>query len=112
MKIQVSPSILSADFSKLGEEIASVEPYCQRIHFDVMDGHFVPNISFGAPVMKWVKTDKPIDAHLMIENPEKYLEDFVKAGADLVIVHEEACSDLKGVLSKIKELGSRNWCLC
>ncbi|MEK7085868.1 MAG: ribulose-phosphate 3-epimerase [Patescibacteria group bacterium] len=91
MKIQIAPSILSADFGKLNEEIALVEPYSDRIHFDVMDGHFVPNISFGAPVMKWVKTKLPIDVHLMIENPWRFFDSFVKAGADLIIVHEEAC---------------------
>lgn len=107
MKIEVSPSILSADFSKLGEEIREMEPYSDRIHFDVMDGHFVPNISFGAPVLKWVKSRLPIDAHLMIENPEKYVEDFVKAGATTVIVHQEACGDLGAVLKQIADLGAK-----
>ena len=123
MKIQIAPSILSADFGKLNEEIALVEPYSDRIHFDVMDGHFVPNISFGAPVMKWVKTKLPIDVHLMIENPWRFFDSFVKAGADLIIVHEEVCGgsgccgggdcggcggeefELPEVLKQIKKLG-------
>lgn len=105
MKIQIAPSILSADFGKLNEEISWVEPHSDRIHFDVMDGHFVPNISFGAPVMKWIKTKLPIDAHLMIETPERFCDDFVKAGADLIIVHEEACLDLPKVLDYLKGLG-------
>ncbi len=111
MKIQIAPSVLSADFGKLTEEIAEIEQYCDRIHFDVMDGHFVPNISFGAPVMKWIKSSLPIDVHLMIEHPWKYFEDFVKAGGDLIIIHQEACEedgeqfDLKNVLGMIKKLG-------
>ena len=105
MGVQIAPSILSADFNILGKEIAEVESAVDRIHFDVMDGHFVPNISFGAPVLKWLKTELPIDAHLMIENPENYVEDFAKAGADLIIVHSEACSDLESILKKIKDLG-------
>lgn len=109
-KIQIAPSILSADFGRLAEEIALIEPYSERIHFDVMDGHFVPNISFGAPILKWVKTKLPIDVHLMIEHPWLYLEDFVKAGASLIIVHEEACAkagkfSLVNVLKMIKKLG-------
>lgn len=109
-KIQIAPSILSADFGKLAEEIVLIEPYSDRIHFDVMDGHFVPNISFGAPILKWVRTKLPIDVHLMIENPWVYIEDFVNAGADLIIVHQEACrksgkASLENVLKKIKKMG-------
>src|SRR3990167_8165388 len=102
MKIQIAPSILSADFGKLNDELAEVAPYSDRIHFDVMDGHFVPNISFGAPIMKWLKTDLPIDVHLMIENPWNFFDDFLKAGGDLLIVHAEACPDLADTLKKIK----------
>ncbi|MBI2634467.1 ribulose-phosphate 3-epimerase [Candidatus Peregrinibacteria bacterium] len=108
MNIQVAPSILSADFGRLNEEIKEVEPYSDRLHYDVMDGHFVPNISFGAPVMKWIKTKLPIDVHLMIEHPWDFFEDFVKAGADTLIVHAEACKDLKGVLGTIRDLGVKN----
>lgn len=109
-KIQIAPSILSADFGKLSAEIAEVEPYSDRIHFDVMDGHFVPNISFGAPILKWVKTKLPIDVHLMIEHPWLYLADFVKGGGGLIIVHEEACArsgkhSLVNVLNMIRKLG-------
>lgn len=105
MKIQVAPSILSADFGKLNQEVSSIEPYGDRIHFDVMDGHFVPNISFGAPVMRCVKTKLPLDVHLMIENPWRFFEDFVEAGADTIIVHSEACRNLKVVLREIKKFG-------
>lgn len=111
-KVQIAPSILSADFGKLTQEIAEVEPYTDRIHFDVMDGHFVPNISFGAPILKWVKTKLPIDVHLMIENPWLYLEDFVKSGGDLIIVHSEVCAksgknSLVNVLRMIRKLGAQ-----
>ena len=99
MKIKIAPSILSADFGKLNEEIASVEKYVDMLHVDVMDGHFVPNLTFGAPVISCIKTDLPMDLHLMIEHPERYLEDFVKAATtnglsqkDISItVHQEAC---------------------
>lgn len=107
MEIKVSPSILSADFGRLNEEIASVEPYSDTIHVDVMDGHFVPNITIGAPVVKCIKSDLPLDVHLMIENPENYVEDFAKAGADRIIVHYEACKDFRAALEQIKELGAK-----
>ena len=113
MKIKIAPSILSADFGKLNEEIASVEPYVDMLHVDVMDGHFVPNITIGAPVVACLQTKLPLDIHLMIEHPEKYLEDFVKAatknGIDKknvsITVHQEACKDLHGVLQQIKAMG-------
>lgn len=110
-KVQIAPSLLSADFGKLNEQVALIEAFSDRIHFDVMDGHFVPNISFGAPVMKWVKTNLPIDVHLMIEHPWKFFEDFKVAGGDVLIVHSEACEkegkewDLRKVLEKIREMG-------
>jgi len=94
MKIKISPSILSADFGKLNEEIASVEKYSDYIHVDVMDGHFVPNITIGACVVGSIKTRLPLDVHLMIDNPEQYLEDFSKAGAKILTVHFEACKNL------------------
>lgn len=107
MKVQIAPSLLSANFGRLNEEVTLIEPYANRWHFDVMDGHFVPNISFGAPVMKWIKTALPIDVHLMIEKPWLYFEDFKKAGGDLIIVHEEVCAEtgefsLGNVLRMIK----------
>ncbi|MBU4485260.1 ribulose-phosphate 3-epimerase [bacterium] len=109
MKKQIAPSILSADFSKLGEEIQAVEKAgAEVIHFDVMDGHFVPNITIGPAVAKSIRkcTKLPIDAHLMIEDPEKYIEAFAKAGVDWISVHVEAC-DLEKLLPKIKSLGCR-----
>ncbi|MEK7672450.1 MAG: ribulose-phosphate 3-epimerase [Patescibacteria group bacterium] len=107
MKVQIAPSILSADFGKLNEEMAELEPFCELFHVDVMDGHFVPNITIGAPVVSCLNTRLPLDVHLMIENPEKYVEDFVKAGSDRIIVHSEACKDLRGVLQLIAKLGAK-----
>ncbi len=106
MQLKIAPSILSADFGKLNEEIAFLEPYADLLHVDVMDGHFVPNITIGAPVVRCLKTALSLDVHLMIEHPEKYIEDFVKAGSSRIIVHSEACSDLATVLWRIKELGA------
>jgi len=105
MDIKIAPSILSADFGKLNEDINTIEPYCEFIHIDVMDGHFVPNISFGAPVVKWIDSEKPLNVHLMIENPEKYMKDFVKAGGDRIVVHVEAVDDLRKVIDDIHEMG-------
>ena len=105
MKIKIAPSILSADFGKLNADIKTIEKYVDLIHVDVMDGHFVPNITIGAPVVKNIKSVKPLDVHLMIENPERYVEDFAKAGAAIITVHAEACKDLKGLLKKIRGLG-------
>lgn len=106
--IRIAPSILSADFSKLGEEIREVERHgADWIHVDVMDGHYVPNITIGPLVVDAIKphTRLPLDVHLMIEQPERYIGDFVKAGADLVTVHVEACKHLHRTLGLIKELG-------
>ena len=105
MKVKIAPSILSADFGKLNEDIKSIEKYVDLIHVDVMDGHFVPNITIGAPAVAKIKSAKPLDVHLMIENPEKYVEDFAKAGASIITVHSEVCKDLKGLLKKIHALG-------
>ena len=108
MDVRVSPSILSADFSKLGEEITSVEAAgADLIHIDVMDGHFVPNITLGMPVVKKLRkvTKLPFDVHLMIENPEKYIDEFVNAGADIITVHQEACVHLHRVIQMIKKHG-------
>ena len=106
--IIVSPSILSADFANLERDIKRVEDAgADWLHIDVMDGHFVPNISIGVPVVKSIKavTKLPLDVHLMIENPEKYIVAFAKAGADIITVHYEACEDtLDDVISMIKTL--------
>lgn len=102
--VKIAPSILSADFAKLGEEIKDVEPFVDYIHVDVMDGHFVPNITIGPLVVESIRpiTDLPLDVHLMIENPEHYISAFAKAGADLISVHYEACPHLHRVIQQIK----------
>lgn len=105
LDLKIAPSILSADFGKLNEEIASIEKYADLLHVDVMDGHFVPNITFGPVVVKCIKTRLPLDCHLMIENPEKYIPDFVQAGAASITVHQEACRHLHGVIQQIKSFG-------
>lgn len=106
-KIQISPSLLSADFGRLNEEIASVEAFSDSLHVDVMDGHFVPNLTFGAPVVRCIKTSLPLECHLMVEHPENYLEDFKKAGAHLFIFHVETTKDPLGLIAKIHELGMK-----
>lgn len=104
-QVKIAPSILSADFGKLNEEIASIEVFADMIHVDVMDGHFVPNITIGAIVVKCIKSKLPLDVHLMIENPENFIKDFVEAGAERIVVHSEASKNLAQVLNKIKEFG-------
>jgi ribulose-phosphate 3-epimerase len=104
----IAPSILSADFTKLSSEIEAVQKAgADWIHVDVMDGHFVPNITMGPLVVEAVRrsTDLPVDVHLMIENPDRYLSDFVKAGADCLSVHVEACVHLHRCIQMIKDLG-------
>lgn len=106
----IAPSILSADFSRLGEEIKAVElAGADWIHVDVMDGHFVPNITMGPVVVKAVKktTNLPIDVHLMIENPDRFIPDFAKAGATLISVQVETCLHLNRTINLIKECGCR-----
>lgn len=106
----IAPSILSADFARLGEEITAVaKGGADVIHIDVMDGHFVPNITIGPLVVKAVRriTDLPLDVHLMIENADAYLEDFAKAGADWITVHVETGYHLHRTIHRIKELGKK-----
>lgn len=107
-KTLVAPSILSADFANLSSEIAKIEQAgADWVHVDVMDGHFVPNITIGAPVVKSLRqaTSLPLDVHLMIENPEKYIKDFAEAGSDIITIHQEAVEDLPSIINKIKAFG-------
>ena len=108
--LKIAPSILSADFARLGEEIRAVEAAgADYIHVDVMDGRFVPNITIGAPVVKALRkiTTLPLDVHLMIVEPERYVDDFAAAGADIITVHAEATTHLQRLLAHIRSLGKR-----
>lgn len=108
--ITFSPSILAADFAALGRDISAVEKAgAGYLHFDVMDGHFVPNISFGLPVLRSVRkvTGLPLDVHLMISEPDRYLEEFIAAGADIVTVHWESEGDTRAQIRRIRELGAK-----
>lgn len=107
---KIAPSLLSADFSQLKQDIELVEKGgCDVLHVDVMDGHFVPNITFGPFIVKAIKkcATTPLDVHLMIENPERYIEDFAKAGSDYITVHQEACTHLHRVIQQIKATGAK-----
>ena len=109
-RVEIAPSILAADFARLGEEVRAVEAGgADVIHVDVMDGHFVPNISIGIPVVASLRktTRLPLDVHLMIDRPERYIGDFVRAGADRVLIHQEATVHLDRALSMIRELGAQ-----
>jgi len=108
--VKIAPSILSADFARLGEELKAVEKAgADLIHIDVMDGHFVPNITYGTLIVSACRrsTGLPLDVHLMIDNPERYIEDFAEAGADFITVHEEACIHLHRTIQEIRMAGQK-----
>lgn len=109
-KFEISASILAADFTRLGAHVQEADAAgAERFHMDVMDGRFVPNITFGPLVVEAVRrcTRRTIEAHLMIVEPDRYIPDFVKAGADIILVHQEACSHLHGTLQQIHRLGKK-----
>jgi len=109
--LKIAPSILSADFSRLKDEIQTVEAAgADWLHVDVMDGHFVPNITIGPVVVEWVRkvTKIPIDVHLMITDPDKYAPEFIKAGADWISVHPDTCPNPNATLNKIRDLGAKS----
>lgn len=109
--LNIAPSILSADFSRLKDEIQAVEAAgADWLHVDVMDGHFVPNITIGPVVVEWVRkvTKIPIDVHLMITDPDKYAPEFIKAGADWISVHPDTCANPNATLNKIRDLGAKS----
>lgn len=106
---QLSPSILSADFNRLGEQIQMIEKAeCQWLHIDIMDGMFVPSISFGMPVVKSIRKESSLyfDVHMMVQDPERYIEEFKNCGADMITIHAETCKDLAGAVKKIHETGA------
>ncbi|MDA1258282.1 MAG: ribulose-phosphate 3-epimerase [Chloroflexi bacterium] len=109
-EVRIAASILAADFSQLGREIKALDDGgCDEIHFDVMDGNFVPNISFGAPVLEWIRplTKLPVDVHMMVHEPGRFVDDFARVGADYFTVHAEACAHLHATVQSIKQAGMK-----
>ena len=108
LKPQIAPSILAANFVRMESELATIES-AELVHVDVMDGHFVPNLTIGPPIVKAIKAvaKSPLDVHLMIESPETYLEAYIDAGADILGVHVEACPHIHGTLGEIRKIGKR-----
>ena len=109
-QVRIAASILAADFSQLGRDIKSLnDGGCDEIHFDVMDGAFVPNITFGAPVLEWIRplTSLPVDIHMMVQEPGRFVDDFARAGADYFTVHVEACAHLHATVQSIKAAGMK-----
>lgn len=109
-KIKISPSLLSVDIGNIQRDVELLENSVDYFHVDVMDGHFVPNLSFGVPVVKGLKkyTNVPLDVHLMIDNPSKYIEPFINAGSDIVTVHVEVDDDILYCLKKIRAMGAKS----
>jgi ribulose-phosphate 3-epimerase len=107
-KIQISPSVLTADFARLGEDVASVAPHVDQFHLDVMDGHYVPNLTFGPDVVAAIRrhTDLPFNVHLMIEEPLKYAERFAAVGADRITFHPEVVEDVAGAIAAVRSTGA------
>ena len=110
MRIKIAPSILSADFSRLGQQVAeATQGGADYIHVDIMDGHFVPNLTIGPLVVQAIRpcTDLPLDVHMMVTEPERFVVQFADAGADIITVHAEACAHLRRVVQQIKDAGSK-----
>ena len=106
-ELKIAPSILGADYGRLNEFLEELAPFSDYFHVDVMDGNFVDNLTMGAPVMKWIKTCVPLDCHLMINNPHKYIKDFAEAGAYFITIHAEASLHLSDDIQKIKDAGCK-----
>lgn len=107
MELKIAPSILGADYGRLNEFLTEFAPFSDMFHVDVMDGNFVDNLTLGPPVIKWIKTDVPLDCHLMINHPHKYIKDFAEAGAYSITIHAETSLHLSDDIQKIKDAGCK-----